>query len=209
MRRQLKSLVFMGMGEPLQNLSNVMAAIRRIAAPRMGALGWRQITVSTVGLVPAMDELAAADLNVHLALSLHAPDNNTRSRIVPANRRYPVEEIMAAARRFGSRTGRIPTIEYCLLGGVNDSDAQARQLSELMRGFRAHVNLIPYNPIGLGLSGISYERPSAERILKFLSRLRDAGVICHLRQTRGDDVNAACGQLRTSHEQALQEAVVV
>ncbi len=115
----------MGMGEPLLNLVNVIAAIRRIAAPEMGALGWRQVTVSTVGIVPGIDALAAADLNVHLALSLHAADDETRSRIVPANRRYPVDEIMNAARRFADRSGRIPTIEYCLLADVNDSDAHA------------------------------------------------------------------------------------
>ncbi len=196
MERRLTSLVFMGMGEPLLNLSNVMTAIRRIAAPGLGALGWRQITVSTVGIVPGMDELAAANLNVHLALSLHAPEDETRSRIVPANRRYPIAEVMAAARRFAERSGRIPTIEYCLLSSVNDSDDHAAALGTLMQGFRAHVNLIAYNAIGAGVSGVTYARPSAERVASFLSIVRGTGVVCHVRQTRGDDVNAACGQLR-------------
>jgi 23S rRNA (adenine2503-C2)-methyltransferase len=196
MGRRLTSLVFMGMGEPMHNLDNVIPAIRRIADPSMGALGWRQVTVSTVGIVPGIDRLADADLNVHLALSLHAPDDETRSRIVPANRRYPVVEIMAAARRFADRTGRIPTIEYCLLAGVNDFDAHCEMLVRLMAGFRAHVNLIPYNAIGAGLSGASYHRPDKDRIISFLAGLRSAGVVAHLRDTRGDDVAAACGQLR-------------
>jgi 23S rRNA (adenine2503-C2)-methyltransferase len=194
--RRLTSLVFMGMGEPLLNLPNVLDAIKRIAGPEMGALGWRQVTVSTVGIVPGIDALAAADLNVHLALSLHAPDDVTRATLVPMNRRYPVAEILSAARRFHARSGRVVTIEYCMLSGVNDTDDHADMLARLMEGFRAHVNLIPYNPIGAGLSGKTYGRPSRERVTAFLTRLREAGVVAHARDTRGDDVNAACGQLR-------------
>lgn len=196
MGRRITSLVFMGMGEPMHNLDNVMAAINRIADPALGALGWRQITVSTVGIVPGIDRLAEADLNVHLALSLHAPDDQTRARIVPSNRRYPVSEIMAAARRFEANTGRIPTIEYCMLAGVNDSDEHARALCGLMAGFRAHVNLIPYNSIGTGLSGAVYSRPEEHRVQAFLEILRGANVVAHRRVIRGDDVSAACGQLR-------------
>ncbi|HWE95063.1 MAG TPA: 23S rRNA (adenine(2503)-C(2))-methyltransferase RlmN [Tepidisphaeraceae bacterium] len=194
--RRITSLVFMGMGEPMHNLDNVMIAIERIAHPQMGALGWRQITVSTVGIVPGIDRLADADLNVHLALSLHAPDDETRGRIVPSNRRYPVADIMAAARRFEAKTRRIPTIEYCMLAGVNDSDDHARMLCGLMSGFRAHVNLIPYNFSGAGLSGIVYRKPAEQRVGAFLEILRAGGVVAHRRVTRGDDVNAACGQLR-------------
>lgn len=196
MSRRITSLVFMGMGEPMHNLDNVMAAINRIADPALGALGWRQITVSTVGIVPGIDRLAQADLNVHLALSLHAPDDETRARIVPSNRRYPVSEIMSAARRYEAKTGRIPTIEYCMLAGVNDSDEHARALCGLMAGFRAHVNLIPYNWIGTGLSGAVYRRPEEHRVQSFLEILRAANVVAHRRVTRGEDVSAACGQLR-------------
>jgi 23S rRNA (adenine2503-C2)-methyltransferase len=170
--------------------------VRRIADPDLGGLGWRQVTVSTVGIVPGIDRLADEDLNINLALSLHAPDDPTRSRLVPMNRRYAVADIAAAARRFYERTGRIVTIEYCLLAGVNDSNEQARLLAALLDGFRAHVNLIPYNPIGAGVSGVTYARPSADRITHFLGILRDAGVVAHVRDTRGDDVAAACGQLR-------------
>ena len=194
--RRLTTLVFMGMGEPMHNLDNVIAAVRRIAAPAMGELGWKQITVSTVGIVPGIERLAQADLNVHLALSLHAPDDATRSRLVPANRRYRVAEIVDAAKRFQQRTGRIVTIEYCLLADVNDSDEQAFRLADLLAGFRAHVNLIPYNTIGPGVSGFAYARPSPERVTRFLRILQDRGVVAHCRRTRGDDVNAACGQLR-------------
>jgi 23S rRNA (adenine2503-C2)-methyltransferase len=194
--RRLTSLVFMGMGEPMHNLDHVTGAIRRIADSDMGGLGWRQITVSTVGVVPGIDRLAAADLNVHLALSLHAPDDATRSRLVPANRRYPVAEVVAAARRFHERTGRIVTIEYCLLDGVNDSPSHAHALADLLAGFRAHVNLIPYNPIGPGVSGVAYGRPPRQRVMQFLATVREAGAVAHVRATRGDDVNAACGQLR-------------
>ncbi len=115
---------------------------------------------------------------------------------MPSNRRYPVAEVMSAARRFLSKTRRIPTIEYCMLAGVNDSDEQAHLLAELMQNFRAHVNLIPYNPIGIGLSGISYQRPPRDRMIAFLDILRSRKVVAHFRDTRGDDVNAACGQLR-------------
>ncbi len=194
--RRLRTLVFMGMGEPMHNLDQVIPAIRRIADGAMGALGWRQVTVSTVGIVPGIDQLAEADLNVHLALSLHAPDDATRALIVPSNRRYPVADIITAAKRYYERSGREVNIEYCLLGGVNDSDAHANALAELLEDFRAHVNLIPYNPIGAGISGRVYTRPSEDRVLRFLEILRERGVVSHIRVTRGDDVSAACGQLQ-------------
>jgi 23S rRNA (adenine2503-C2)-methyltransferase len=193
--RRLSTLVFMGMGEPLQNLDEVLPAIRRIGGQELGALGWRQITVSTVGIVPGIERLADADLNVNLALSLHAPDDETRARIVPMTRRYSVAEIVAATKRFYERTGRITNIEYCMLDTINDSDAHARALAELLRGFRTHVNLIPYNSIGLGLSGVEYRTPSPDRVETFTAILRAAGVTVHARKRRGDDVNAACGQL--------------
>ena len=194
--RKVKTLVFMGQGEPLANYANVEQAVRRIADPDLGAVGWRQVTVSTVGLVPGIDRLAVVDLNVNLALSLHAPDDATRSTLVPPNRRYPVAEVMAAARRFLAATGRVPTVEYCLLAGVNDSDAQADLLADLMHGFRGHVNLIPYNPTGPGPRGVTYARPTPASVTRFLGRLRDRKVVAHVRETRGDDVSAACGQLR-------------
>ena len=194
--RRISTLVFMGMGEPLLNLDNVVDAIRRIADRSLGAVGYRNITVSTVGIVPGIDRLAELDLGVHLALSLHAPDDATRSSLVPVNRRWRVREIVEAAQRFQQRTGRPVNVEYCMLAGVNDSDEQARLLADLLRGWRAHVNLIPYNAIGAGLSGTVYQRPAPERVERFTELLRERGVVTHVRQTRGDDVSAACGQLR-------------
>jgi 23S rRNA (adenine2503-C2)-methyltransferase len=194
--RHLQTLVFMGMGEPLLNFDAVVAAIRRIADPNLGGLGWRQITVSTVGIVPAIDRLAAESLNIHLALSLHAPDDPTRSRLVPSNRRYSVSDVMAAARRFEAATRRTPNIEYCIIDGVNDSDEQAAMLAGLMQGFRAHVNIIPCNAIGAGIGGIAHFAPPRARLTAFVDLLRSHGVVAHLRGARGDDINAACGQLR-------------
>ena len=148
--RRLQTVVFMGMGEPLLNLENVLEAVRRMADGDLGALGWRQITVSTVGIVPGIDALAAADLNINLAVSLHAPDDATRAQLIPSGRRFGVEEILAAADRFQARNrGRPVSIQYCLLKGVNDSPEQARQLAALLAGRRMHVNLLHYNPTGV------------------------------------------------------------
>jgi 23S rRNA (adenine2503-C2)-methyltransferase len=207
LNRRIASLVFMGMGEPMHNLENVIAAIRLLAARGLGDLGFRAITVSTVGIVPGIERLADENIGVHLALSLHAPDDATRSHLVPTNRRWPVADIIAAAKNFQNRTGRPLNIEYCLLAGVNDSDAQANLLADLMQNFRAHVNLIPYNQIGAGVSGTIYQRPIEERIAQFANLLHDRGVIVHIRRTRGDDVAAACGQLRiTSDEPTVKLA---
>ena len=205
--RRLTSLVFMGMGEPMHNLDNVMAAIKRIAANGMGMLGWKHITVSTVGIIPGIERLTDANLNVHLAISLHAPDDATRQKIVPTGKRWKVADIMAAGRRFEAKTGRIPTIEYTLLAGVNDSEEQAVLLADLLEGFRAHVNLIPYNYIGPGLSGAVYRKPEEVKMNRFLEILRARRVVAHFRRTRGDDVNAACGQLRETLQVLRSESL--
>jgi 23S rRNA (adenine2503-C2)-methyltransferase len=194
--RRLQTIVFMGMGEPLMNYDNVTAAIRRIAGEDLGAIGWRHVTLSTVGIVPGIDRMTEERLGMYLAVSLHAPDDDTRSAIVPTGRRYKVADILAAVRRYQAATGRIVTIEYTLLEGVNDSDAQARLLAELLDGGRMHVNLIPYNAIGSGLSGRIYRRPSQERMDRFLQILRDRNVVAHFSRTRGADIDGACGQLR-------------
>lgn len=194
--RTLRTIVFMGMGEPMLNLRNVLAAVRRMADPTMGALGWRQVTVSTVGIVPGMDELREADLGVHLALSLHAPDDATRADLLPMGRRFDVREVLAAADRYQAHSGRITTIQYCLLAGVNDSLAQARDLSRLLQQRRMHVNLLRYNPTGLSLRGRAYAPSSLEHTEAFLAELRAHGTVAHLRRARGPDIDAACGQLR-------------
>lgn len=194
--RRLQTVVFMGMGEPMLNLPAVIEAIRRMTHPSMGNLGAGRITVSTVGIIPGIDALADSGLRVQLALSLHAPDDATRLRLVPMNRRYSVDQIIAAARRYQDRTGRFVNIEYCLLNDVNDSPDHAHRLARLMAGFRAHINLIPYNPIGPALSGITYQRPTMERTEQFAQILMDNGLATHIRRPRGDRINAACGQLR-------------
>jgi 23S rRNA (adenine2503-C2)-methyltransferase len=194
--RKLRTIVFMGMGEPMLNLRHVLAAVRRIADPGLGALGWRQITISTVGLVPGIEELRAANLGVHLAISLHAPDDATRADLLPMGRRFDVREVLAAADRYQVSSGRITTIQYCLLDGVNDSPGQARDLSRLLVGRRMHVNLLRYNPTGLSLRGRTFAPSSMEKTEAFLAELRANGTVAHLRRSRGPDIDAACGQLR-------------
>jgi len=194
--RRLQTVVFMGMGEPMLNLDNVLEAIRRMASGDMGALGWRQITVSTVGIVPGIDAMAAADLNISLAVSLHAPDDATRAKLIPSGRRFGVEEILAAADRFQAKRGRPVSIQYCLLGGVNDSVEQARQLATLLAGRRMHVNLLNYNPTGVSLTGRTFEPSSAAAADAFIGELRGRRVVAHFRRSRGRDIDAACGQLR-------------
>ena len=194
--RRLQTIVFMGMGEPMLNLDHVLEAVRRIADNNLGALGWRQITVSTVGIVPGIDALAAAGLNVHLAVSLHAPDDATRERLLPVGKRFGVQEILAAADRYQAQSGRPVTIQYCLLKEVNDSPEQANQLAALLALRRMHVNLLHYNPTGLSLRGANYEPTSDETANEFMATLRAGGVVAHFRRSRGPDIDAACGQLR-------------
>lgn len=194
--RKLQTLVFMGMGEPMLNLNSVLTAIERIAGNELGALGWRQVTVSTVGIVPGIEALTTTGLNIQLAVSLHAPDDITRAKLLPMAKRFSIEEILAAADRFQASRGRPVTIQYCLLAGVNDSEEHARQLAELLGARRMHVNLLRYNPTGLSLQGLTY-RPVAEEVAeRFSEVLRTAGVTVHRRRSRGPDIEAACGQLR-------------
>ena len=194
--RSLRTVVFMGMGEPMLNLDSVLTAVRRMADPSLGALGWRQVTISTVGIVPGMEALRASGLGVHLAVSLHAPDDATRADLLPAGKRFDVKEVLEAADRCQAATGRITTIQYCLLAGVNDAPAQARDLARLLRGRRMHVNLLRYNPTGLSLRGRTYEPSGMAAAEAFLEELRAAGAVAHLRRARGPDIDAACGQLR-------------
>lgn len=194
--RELRTVVFMGMGEPLLNLRHLLPAIERIGANRLGGLGWRQITVSTVGIVPGIDALTATGWNLQLALSIHAPDDPTRAQLLPMGRRYGLAEILSAADRFQARQGQPVVLQYCLLAGVNDAPEQARQLAELVGRRRMHVNLLRYNPTGLGRRGLAY-RPSTDASSAAFARvLKDHGIIAHFRRSRGPDIDAACGQLR-------------
>lgn len=194
--RKLQTIVFMGMGEPMLNLDNVLAAVERIADNRIGAMGWRQITISTVGVVPGIDALTATGLNVNLALSLHAPDDETRAQLLPVGKRFPIADILAAADRFQAGRGRFVTIQYCLLCGVNDSPDHARLLATVLGARRVHINLLRYNPTGLSLRGRSYERSTDSTANAFAAVLQDHGLVAHFRRSRGPDIDAACGQLR-------------
>jgi 23S rRNA (adenine2503-C2)-methyltransferase len=200
--RKLQTVVFMGMGEPLLNLDAVLTAVRRIADNSLGALGWRQVTVSTVGIVPGIDALTASGLNINLAISLHAPDDATREQLLPTGRRYPIVDILAAADRFQASRGRPVTIQYCLLAGVNDSPDHARMLTGLLGARRMHVNLLRYNPTGLSLRGVAYEPSSDETAEAFAQVLRAGKLVAHFRRSRGPDIDAACGQLRRRTETA-------
>ncbi len=189
--RRLSNVVFMGMGEPLANYANTLAAIRILTDPRAFALSPRRITVSTVGLVPAIRRLAGEGLPVGLAVSLHSPDDDVRRRLVPTAR-SSVREIVAAADAYGAATGRRYTVEYALIDHVNDGLDLAHRLAALLHGRQCHVNLIPVNPTANG----STRRPSRDRVLAFERTLAAGGVNVTVRAEKGIDIAAGCGQLR-------------
>jgi 23S rRNA (adenine2503-C2)-methyltransferase len=186
------NIVFMGMGEPLANYAETIRAVRILTDPRAFGLGQRHITISTVGLVHAIDRLASEGLQVGLAISLHAPDDELRQQLAPTAGPTSVGDLMAAARRYFRATGRRVTFEYALLDGINDSVETAAELARLLRGSGCHVNLIPVNPTAGG-----FGRPSRGRTLAFERTLLDAGVNCTVRVEKGSEISAACGQLRT------------
>jgi 23S rRNA (adenine2503-C2)-methyltransferase len=190
--QQLKNLVFMGMGEPLHHYHETARAIRLLTHPDGGGMSPRRITVSTVGLVPGIARLGS-DFGgkVGLAVSLHAPDDTTRDRIIPMNRRYPVAELMSALRAYPLPKRRRITIEYTLIAGVNASLEHARSLAKLLRGVPVKINLIPMNPIAASPLG----PPDDASVARFREHLAASGYSCFVRTRRGDDVAAACGQL--------------
>jgi len=202
--KKITNIVFMGMGEPFHNYDAVMDAVRLLNDPNGFGLGHRHITISTVGLVPQIDRFAAEGVQVNLAISLHAPTDQQRSAMMPVNQRYPIGELMGACARYVTQTGRKVFFEYIMLAGVNDDDASARALANLMRGNLYHVNLIPYNAT-----------PDAElrgtadvRIRVFQKILEAAGVPTTVRVPMGRDIAAACGQLRAETQPRAHEAAV-
>jgi 23S rRNA (adenine2503-C2)-methyltransferase len=190
-REDRYNLVFMGMGEPLANYEPVVESIRILHDERGLGLGARRITVSTSGLVPQIDRLAGEGLSVGLAVSLHATTDALRDELVPVNRRWPLDELLAAARDFGARTGRRVTLEYTLLGGVNDSAEDADRLGAIARELPSKINLIPYNPV----PGLPWLRPSDEAVDAFAERLYPRAPAVTVRRTLGGEIWAACGQL--------------
>jgi 23S rRNA (adenine2503-C2)-methyltransferase len=192
--RAISNVVLMGMGEPLQNYDAVLGALRLMLDDDAYGLSRRRVTLSTAGMVPMIDRLAR-DCPVALAVSLHAPDDRLRDELVPLNRKYPLRELLAACRRYLERAPRdFITFEYVLLDGINDSDAQARQLLALVADLPCKFNLIPFNPF----PGSDLARPGSDRIRRFAAVLADAGIVTTTRRTRGDDIDAACGQLAGS-----------
>ncbi len=199
---RLSNVVFMGMGEPLANYQQVAAALRRITDPAPDGLGLsqRSVTVSTVGLVPAIRRLAEEGLQVTLAVSLHTPDDELRDTLVPVNRRWKVAEVLDAARHYAEGTGRRVSIEYALIRDVNDQPWRADLLGRLLRerlGALVHVNLIPLNPT----PGSEWDASPLPAQQEFVARVRAVGVACTIRDTRGREIAAACGQLAASQPQ--------
>jgi 23S rRNA (adenine2503-C2)-methyltransferase len=189
--RHLTNIVFMGMGEPLLNLDRVLAAVEALNDPGRFGLGARHITVSTSGVVPGIRRLTALGPQFTLAISLHAARDALRDVLVPLNRRWPVAEVVAAARDHARATGRRITYEVTMIGGVNDTDLDARSMADLLRGDHAHVNLIPMNPVA-HTPWTASPMPVIER---FAATLREAGISTTIRRNRGQEVGAACGQL--------------
>lgn len=192
--RRLSNVVFMGMGEPLANYDAMWAAIERIH----GAVGLsaRHLTVSTVGVVPGIERLTAERLPVNLAVSLHAANDQLRDELVPLNRRYPIERLVEACADYVDATHRRLSFEWAMIDGVNDRDLDIRQLADVARTVRAHVNLIPLNPT----PGYAVRGSSPERVRDFRDGLVAVGVNATIRQNRGTEIDAACGQLRANHE---------
>src|SRR5829696_3053038 len=194
---RLSNIVVMGMGEPLANLDNLLDALE-VAGHKDGlGVGARHITISTVGLPAKIRRLADLGKQYHLAVSLHAPNDLLRTRIVPTNDKTGIPDILAAADYFFETTGRQVTYEYVLLGGLNDSPREARELATLLQGRKAHVNLIPFNDV----EGLPYTRPTPEALTAFTETLRRAGLSVKVRKRKGSEIDAACGQLRRKVEQ--------
>ena len=190
---RISNIVFMGMGEPLANYGALWQAIEILNSPDGFGLGARSMTISTAGLIPGIKRLSAEKLQVGLAISLHAADNKLRDKLVPINKKYPLEELISACREYFVRTGRRVSFEYALFKGINDSLAQAQLLAAMIQGMNCHVNLISAN------STANQTLPPSPRgqILAFQHELKNRGINCTLRQSRGQDIDAGCGQLRS------------
>jgi 23S rRNA (adenine2503-C2)-methyltransferase len=184
--------VLMGMGEPMHNYKNVWDALRRLTDPGAFALGARHITLSTVGLVPMIDRMAEEGLQIGLAVSLHAPNDELRNQLVPVNKAYPVDDLLAAVERYIAKTKRRVTFEYALMRGINDTQAQAEELASKIKKLLCHVNVIPLNPI----PDSAYQPATDEDTERFVQILRDHGISATVRLRRGIEINAGCGQLR-------------
>lgn len=209
--RVVTNVVMMGMGEPLANYNNVVTAMNLMRDDHGYGISWRRLTLSTSGMVPMIDKLRE-DCHVSLAISLHAANDELRSQIIPLNDKYPINELLAACKRYvvGQQRRHI-TVEYVMLDGINDSLDDARDLVRILKGLPTKINLIPFNPF----PGTNYKCSSRNQIVRFQKLLMDAGLVATVRKTRGDDIVAACGQLagevqdKTKRTQRAQEQAVV
>ena len=197
--RVVNNIVVMGMGEPLANYDNLLAALKILNAPWGGGIGARKITISTSGLAPQIRKLAKEPMQFRLAISLHGATDETRNKIMPVNRKHPLKELINACEEYQHEKGRMITLEYILIAGVNDSMSETKPLASLARKLYAKINLIPYNKV----EGLKWERPSEEVCEAFLGSLEKQKVIATLRREKGHDIDAACGQLRLKTEREL------
>lgn len=190
--RRVTNVVLMGMGEPLMNYNNVLSAVQLMMEDNAYCLSKRRVTLSTAGVVPAIDKLKE-DTDVSLAISLHAPNDELRDQLVPINKRYPIKELMAACRRYLENLNdkRVITVEYTLIAGVNDQVKHARELGRLLKQVPCKLNLIPFNPF----PNSGYKRPDESAIQAFKDEMLKSGILTTVRRTRGDEIDAACGQL--------------
>jgi 23S rRNA (adenine2503-C2)-methyltransferase len=202
---RLSHIVVMGMGEPLANLDHLLAALDEAASPTGLGISHRRITISTVGLPPAIHRLAELDARFHLAVSLHAPNDELRNQLVPVNKNIGIEAIVEAADKYFEVSGRRLTFEYVLLGEINDRPEHAHELAALLRGRMALLNVIPYNPV----AGLPYQTPSRNAQQRFMSILHEAGINVQIRERKGDEIDAACGQLRRLHPAAAPVTIAV
>lgn len=191
----ISNIVLMGIGEPLDNLENVLRFLELVNSPEGLNIGMRHISLSTCGLVDRIDELAERKLQLTLSVSLHAPDNETRSAIMPVNRRWPVEELLAACKRYFEKTGRRVTFEYTMIDGVSDGKQQAELLASKLKGMAAHVNLIPLN----AAAGRTLRPSTRTAVARFQEILGREGITATVRRSLGGDIDAACGQLRRKY----------
>jgi 23S rRNA (adenine2503-C2)-methyltransferase len=197
--RVVDNIVVMGMGEPLANYDNLLKALKILNAPYGAGIGARKITISTSGLAPQIRKLAQEPMQFRLAISLHGATDEVRNRIMPVNRKYPLKELVNACEEYQHEKGRMITLEYILIAGVNDSLDQTKPLASLARRLHAKVNLIPYNKV----EDLAWERPSEEVCEAFLAALEDQKITATLRREKGHDIDAACGQLRLKTEREL------
>jgi 23S rRNA (adenine2503-C2)-methyltransferase len=195
---KVSNIVVMGMGEPLANYNNLLRALKIINAPWGVGIGARKITVSTVGLVPRIKQLADEPMQIRLAVSLHGATDEVREKIMPVNRKFPLKELLAACDYYANTRKRMMTFEYILIDGVNDSLEQAHKLGAIAKRLHAKVNLIPYNPV----EGLPWKRPDRDRCKMFQHTLQSHDVTSTLRMEKGTDINAACGQLRLQTERS-------